>query len=130
MSQTLRLQINLAQPGPAYRHVADSLRVLLSEGALQSGDRLPSSRRLAADLGVHFNTVAEAYRLLAEEGWLQLRSGRGAVVLLRSAPRSAPHTVLEYGLRLRRLIAEMRSAGITKTKIKVEFERALNGAKS
>ena len=37
-------------------------------------------RHVAVELGVHFNTVAEAYRQLAAEGWLDLKHGRGAVV--------------------------------------------------
>jgi DNA-binding transcriptional regulator YhcF (GntR family) len=53
---------------PAIRQITDSLRVLLVERKLAPGVVLPSVRRLAMELGVHFNTVAEAYRELAGEG--------------------------------------------------------------
>jgi DNA-binding transcriptional regulator YhcF (GntR family) len=59
--------------------------VLLVEGKLARGTPLPSVRRLAMELSVHFNTVAEAYRELAAEGWLHLQHGRGAVVIARPA---------------------------------------------
>ena len=45
-------------------------------GRLAEGARLPSSRALAADLGVARNTVAEVYTQLTAEGWLTARSGR------------------------------------------------------
>jgi DNA-binding transcriptional regulator YhcF (GntR family) len=59
------LQIDLSLATPAYEQIASGLRRLLVEGAFRPGDQLPTVRRLAMDLGVHHNTVAEAYRRLA-----------------------------------------------------------------
>src|ERR1035438_2678242 len=73
-----RLRIDLANPTPAYRQIVDGLRTFLVDGALHAGDLLPPVRELAFELGVHFNTVAEAYRILADEGWLDLKRRRGA----------------------------------------------------
>ncbi len=71
-------------------------------GLLPLGGERPSVRRLAMDLGVHFNTVGEAYRQLNEEGWLDLRHGRGARVIERRARETAsPERVDEYRVRLR-----------------------------
>ncbi len=44
------------------------------------------------ELGVHFNIVAEAYRQVADQGWLELKHGRAAIVLERAtpSPRSRP----------------------------------------
>ena len=72
---------------PAYRQIVDGMRILLVSGKLAPGSELPSVRRMAMDLGVHFNTVAEAYRTLAEEGWIDLRHGRGATVVKRERSR-------------------------------------------
>ncbi len=64
------------------------------------------------ELGVHFNTVAEAYRELAAEGWLDLRHGRSAVVLARTVPVLRQTAWLgEFQDRLRGLVAQMRAAG-------------------
>ncbi len=60
--------------------IRDQLRTMIQSGLLDPGQRLPPVRELAQDLGVHFNTVARAYRLLAQEGWIVLHHGRGAYV--------------------------------------------------
>ncbi len=49
-------------------------------GRLAPGTRLPSSRTLAADLGIARNTVADAYADLVAEGWLTARQGSGTRV--------------------------------------------------
>ena len=78
MAVALRVSLNLESPIPAYRQIANDLRRHLVEERLKPGDLLPPIRQLAVDLGVHFNTVALAYRMLADEGWLELKRRRGA----------------------------------------------------
>ena len=56
------------------------LREAVRRGRLKPGTRLPSSRTLAADLGVARNTVAHAYAQLVAEGWLESHRGRGTSV--------------------------------------------------
>ncbi len=95
------------------RQIADSVRVLLVEGRLAPGAVLPSVRRVAMELGVHFNTVAEAYRQLAAEGWLDLKHGRGAVVVARPVPEVKGRAWAdEFRDRIRALTAQMRAQGI------------------
>ncbi|GAA3374614.1 PLP-dependent aminotransferase family protein [Streptomyces sannanensis] len=65
----------------------DALREAVRTGRLAPGTRLPSSRSLAADLGIARNTVADAYAELVAEGWLTARQGSGTRVAQRSAPR-------------------------------------------
>ena len=76
MAGALRVSLNLESPIPAYRQIADDLRRHLVDERLKPGDLLPPIRQLALDLGVHFNTVALAYRLLADEGWLERPRGK------------------------------------------------------
>jgi DNA-binding transcriptional regulator YhcF (GntR family) len=125
MDQSPRIRIDPASGIPAVRQIVDSLRVLLVEGRLGPGATLPSVRRVAVELGVHFNTVAEAYRQLAAEGWLNLQHGRGAVVVPRAVPAVADGAGNE-GLRdrLRGLVAQMRAEGISVESIADEL-RAL-----
>ena len=74
-------------PGtPLYRRIADDLRGSIAAGRLPRGARLPSSRALAAQLGVSRNSVLAAYEILAAEGVLAGRTGSGTTVL--SAPPS------------------------------------------
>ena len=63
-----------------------ALRGAVQAGRLRPGTRLPSSRALAADLGIARNTVAEVYSQLVAEGWLTAQTGSGTSVALRRAP--------------------------------------------
>ncbi|WP_405389035.1 PLP-dependent aminotransferase family protein [Streptomyces sp. NBC_01102] len=65
--------------------LTDALREAVRTGRLTPGTRLPSSRTLAADLGVARNTVADAYAELVAEGWLTARQGSGTRVAERAA---------------------------------------------
>ena len=117
------LRIDPDSPVPVYRQVVDGLRSLLVEGTLQPGDALPTVRELGLDLGVHFNTVAEAYRLLATEGWLDLRRRRGAIVTERVVPRPQPKAEEQFNRSLRQLIAQVRAEGLSVAAITKELER-------
>ncbi|GAA0419449.1 PLP-dependent aminotransferase family protein [Streptomyces luteireticuli] len=85
-----------------------ALRDAVRSGRLAPGTRLPSSRALAADLGMARNTVAEAYGQLVAEGWLTARRGSSTRVApspvpprpaARPAPPVRPAERLPYDLR-------------------------------
>jgi GntR family transcriptional regulator / MocR family aminotransferase len=67
-----------------------ALRDSIRSGRLAEGARLPSSRTLAADLGVARNTVAEVYSQLTAEGWLTARGGSGTTVAPLRGPTADP----------------------------------------
>src|SRR6201995_2454241 len=67
-----------------------ALREAVRTGRLGPGTRLPSSRALAADLGLARNTVAEAYGQLVAEGWLTARQGSGPRVAGPANPSRPP----------------------------------------
>ncbi|MFE1325317.1 PLP-dependent aminotransferase family protein [Streptomyces sp. NPDC058741] len=69
------------------RALQAALREAVRTGRLAPGTRLPSSRDLAADLGVSRGLVTEAYEQLTAEGYL--RSGRGAGTWVGAAARAA-----------------------------------------
>jgi DNA-binding transcriptional regulator YhcF (GntR family) len=113
MTRTPTISVNLKSTEPVYRQIVDALRRLLVEGAFAPGDQLPPVRQLALDLAVHFNTVAQAYRVLSEEGWLDLKRRRGAIVLDRTQPGKPSTTERKQALRkLQELTAQLRAAGI------------------
>jgi DNA-binding transcriptional regulator YhcF (GntR family) len=125
------LTIDLSSDVPAYRQIVDSIRHALVEGQVAAGTQLPPVRQLAADLGVHFNTVAESYRILADEGWLDLKRGRGAVVVGRQLPGEAPQERLDVlSRRLRELIAEFRAGGVAPKQIAGELRTIAKGLES
>jgi DNA-binding transcriptional MocR family regulator len=63
---------------PAYRALADGVRVLVLEGRVPVAARLPAERELAAALSVSRTTVAAAYEALRTEGFLESRRGAGS----------------------------------------------------
>ncbi len=120
----MMLRIDLKSSVPVYRQLVDGLRVLLVNGELKPGDPLPPVRRLATDLGVHFNTVAEAYRTLAGEGWLEIARRSGVKVIERKAPRHGQVEAAEgFDRRLRGLVAEMQAGGFSRQSIVRELRR-------
>jgi GntR family transcriptional regulator len=85
---------------------------------------------LALDLGVHFNTVAIAYRLLADEGWLELKRRRGATVIPRNTPRVVDRRQVDGLLRqLEQIAAQLRSAGMSSRQVSSALRRLAQGAR-
>src|SRR5215469_2845141 len=86
-----RLDLHLDLSGSRVRAGLESaLRDAIRAGRLHPGTRLPSSRALAADLGIARNTVAEVYSQLVAEGWLIARTGSGTTVAERRAADPGP----------------------------------------
>lgn len=82
-------------------------RGLIVSGRLGAGERLPTVRQTAADLGVAPGTAAKAYRLLEQDGLVVSRTGAGTRVSATAA--ILPQAVAR---RIRDLVAESRAAGI------------------
>jgi DNA-binding transcriptional regulator YhcF (GntR family) len=130
MNTTPPIQIDLNGALPVNRQIVDQLRTLLVEGVLQAGNVLPSVRRLAIDLGVHFNTVADAYRTLANEGWLEISHGRGVRVVPRATAPADDDTFNTFVQHLRQLVAQARAQGISEAKIAQELLLLAEGLRS
>jgi len=69
---------------PAEQLVAQ-IAVSIDDGEMAVGERLPTIRRLAADLGLAPGTVARAYAELERDGWLHSQGRRGTTVAERAA---------------------------------------------
>ncbi|MFF5207097.1 PLP-dependent aminotransferase family protein [Streptosporangium sp. NPDC000396] len=93
---------------PLHDALATALREAVLDGRVRVGDRLPSERRLAAELGVSRGTVVAALSLMRAEGWLVTEHGRGSEVRLPPSfgERYAPLSVDGQGssLDLRRAV--------------------------
>jgi DNA-binding transcriptional regulator YhcF (GntR family) len=130
VSDDTQIRIDLDATTPVNRQIVDQIRTFLVEGTLPAGADLPSVRRLATDLGVHFATVADAYRTLAEEGWLEISHGRSARVLPRRAPAADREADDLFRRRLRQLVSEARSQGVSVKKIAGELDSLAKGMTS
>jgi DNA-binding transcriptional MocR family regulator len=79
---------------PAYRELADVVRLLVLDGRVPLEVALPSERALAATLGISRTTVTAAYSLLREQGFLSSGQGsRGRTCIPQTSPhgRGGPH---------------------------------------
>jgi DNA-binding transcriptional MocR family regulator len=69
------------EPGiPRYEIIAKAIEGAIVTGRLRSGQRLSTVRRLAEQLGVSGTTIAAAYNLLSDRGWIRSEVGRGTFV--------------------------------------------------
>jgi len=74
------IRIDPGSDAPLFVQVAASVRADIAAGRLAEGDRLPPAREVAAALEVNLHTVLHAYQDLRDEGLVDMRRGRGAVV--------------------------------------------------
>ncbi|GAA4506365.1 hypothetical protein GCM10023191_063340 [Actinoallomurus oryzae] len=72
--------INLDQPRPAYRIIAGAIADEIQAGRLKPGQRIPSARTIASDVGVSLRTADAALRVLREDGLTVSVHGLGTFV--------------------------------------------------
>ncbi|HUD92138.1 PLP-dependent aminotransferase family protein, partial [Sphingobium sp.] len=81
---------------PAYRQLAQALRMLVLDGRVGLNVRLPGERELAAALGLSRTTVAAAFDRLRDEGFLESRQGSGSVTRLPAGHVEAPQEERDF----------------------------------
>lgn len=77
---TAGISVDLGSATPPYEQIRAQIAALIALGTLVPGTRLPTVRRLAADLGIAAGTVARAYRELEQSGLIDTRRRNGTVV--------------------------------------------------
>src|SRR5215469_1355450 len=97
---------------PLYIQLRDQIRALVHTGDLSAGTRIPPSRELATQLGVHRTTVANAYAELEAEGLISGHVGRGTYICATGPAKTispAVHPIsLDGHLRWESLFADDR----------------------
>jgi DNA-binding transcriptional regulator YhcF (GntR family) len=118
------IRIDLNDARPLEDQIVAGIRHAIAQGGVGPASELPSVRQLAGDLGVHWNTVARAYRRLADEGLLTVRRGRGAVT--RDQPRTLVRmTRATLRDRLAESVAAALLGGLSRKDIADAFKEAL-----
>ncbi|AZS69848.1 GntR family transcriptional regulator [Streptomyces lydicus] len=107
------LSLDLDSEVRIYLQIRNRIVEAIASGELVEGSSLPSTRRLAVDLGINFHTVNKAYDLLRREGLLRINRKSGALVQrdARTAPPQ-PGFTDEWETRLRTLLAEAVAHGV------------------
>lgn len=88
---------------PAYRQIQQALRLLILDGRLPVGVRMPGERHLATELGVSRTTITAAYTELRENGFIASRHGSGSITRLPGAAKrqvdgSQDEQLLEFSI--------------------------------
>jgi len=82
--------MDFKEPKGIYLQIADQICVRILQSELQIGERIPSIRELAVELGVNPNTVTKSYQVLLDRNIINNQRGRGYFV-----NNDAPQTVLK-----------------------------------
>ncbi|KPJ56131.1 MAG: hypothetical protein AMS16_02935 [Planctomycetes bacterium DG_58] len=125
MGPNVLITLDLRDQTPIYEQLVESIKELVNRGELRPGDSLPTVRQLAQDLAVNLNTVARAYRELANQGILSVRQGRGASVVSARA-RYGPAEKESLRKKVRRLVNEALSLGVSSRELHAMLDSELS----
>lgn len=97
------ITIDTSLAEPPYDQIKRQIAALVADGRLTPGDKLPTVRRLADDLGLAPNTVARAYRELEAAGVIDTRGRAGSFISGDERSRAARQAAAEFAQRSRDL---------------------------
>ena len=109
---TYAFSVDPSAPEPLFRQVHNAVIAGIASGDVKPGQRLPTTRALAAELGLAVNTIASAYRSLESAGVIEGRGRAGTFVSLGPDPvaTAAREIALEAAARLRDLGLDAEAA--------------------
>ena len=122
------IQVEFQSGIPLYEQIAHQVLELIESGALKPGDQLPTTRELAVKLGVNFNTVARAYRMLDQGEIISTQHGRGTFILEKKERKEIRKQKAENIEELTRFyLRKATYLGFEPKEIKACFERMVEG---
>ena len=121
------LAIDFRSGEPIYTQIVSQVQRMVAAGDLQQGDQLPTVRQMAEDLGVNFNTVARAYRVLDEAGLISTQRGRGTYIWEQPDEETVRH-LRRQGLDdlMSRALHEMARLGYGADEVETTFNRHID----
>lgn len=112
------LTVDPGSATPLFEQLVAGIRAQVIDGSLGPGERLPAARDLADSLDVNVNTVLRAYQLLRDEGFIELRRGRGATVAYRARDYA------QLGRDIDRVVAEAKKLDLTPSALAALIRKA------
>lgn len=110
------IQLDFESEVPIYEQLKNEIIIGIAKKQLLPGERLPSVRALAGDIGINLHTVNKAYQQLKQQGFLLIHRQRGVVVNPDGAPKADEQHKKELKDTLRPLIADSVCRGMSKAK--------------
>ena len=119
--------MEFSEPKGIYLQIADQIRERILRGEWKTGERIPSIRELAVELGVNPNTVTKSYQKLLERELISNQRGRGYFVSKNAAERALNEMKEEFMRdELPRIVGAMRLLGIGMEEIAGPLSRSDN----
>lgn len=118
------MNIRITGKRSVYLEIAEEYKRFIRLGVLSDGDKLPSVRALAVELGINPNTVERAYTLLESEGYIRTIVKKGAYVDYRPESRVA---VLQEA---RKRVEELRDSGLTHDELYQLMDEVYGGGRN
>lgn len=100
-----------------YDQIVRQVKFAVADGALRSGEMVPSVRELARDLAINPNTVARAYRQLQDDGVLETIRGTGLAVAAAARRQCQAERTKLIRARLRLVLEEAAHSGLDANEI-------------
>lgn len=108
------LQLDFKSETPIYTQIRNQVVMGIATGSLAPGEKLPTIRALASDIGVNMMTVNKAYQLLKQEGYIEADRRSGAIVLTsQEKPQNVPSLDQKSQNALKLIISEAKLEGYT-----------------
>lgn len=119
--------IDPRSPTPLWGQIAARVRVAVAAGDLRPGEALPSVRELAKRLRVNPATIAQAYRELAREGFVETRHGAGTFVQEVAQARKSLERKLRASDLIHKMLEEGARLGISGKELADAFQEEVGG---
>lgn len=116
------VMLNMKSGVPIWEQIRDSFKKQILAGVLSAGDKLPSVRTLASELGINPNTIQRAYTDLENSGFVYTVSGRGCFV----SEKNEASLITEQNSRineLKKALRLVREAGVSKSAVAEIIEK-------
>ena len=97
------MQLNFSGRQDVYLEIVQRYEEYIKLGVFKTGERLPSVRDAAGELGVNPNTVARAYSVLEEQGYIKALPKKGVFVTYCGEEEKDEHSKKEVVLALKNM---------------------------
>ena len=81
------IELDFESETPIYEQLKNQIIIGIAKKQFQPGERLPSVRALASDIGINLHTVNKAYQQLKQDGFLLIHRQRGVVINPEGPPQ-------------------------------------------
>ncbi len=126
----MKIEIDFQSGIPLFEQIGHRILGLLEREELKAGDQLPPIRALAEELGVNFNTVARAYRMLDQGSVISTQHGRGTYIIGEAKKKNSGKNKKEIIEQLTRFyLRKARYHGFKPDEIKDCFEKIFQEGK-